>query len=141
MDFPQALEGKSCSAGKRALRFIDFAFIELNDANRSLTGNHPQDGQGHGMIAADRDRDRTSGMNAYNRGLNEPEAAGGIECIYGCIADVRHVAQSEWSNPAGGMDLSDDPRRFTHGGWPVTRARSKVHTQIEGHADERDVDL
>src|SRR5262245_16146498 len=141
--FLDATSERRCMVDLRSQDFVEriWVGIELDDANRSVLSNNPQDRQWHGMIAPDGDRDRTSVMNAPDRRLNEPDAAGRIERVYGRITDVRYVAQSEWSNPAGGMDLSDDPRGFTHRSRSVARTRSKVHAHIERYADERDVDL
>ena len=113
--------------------------VEVQHADRPLAGERAQDRQRNGVVAADCDGHDIEGAELGEEGFDHRDRRVLAHRIHGRVPEVGHVAYLEGPNSARRVHAPDDPRGLAHSGRPLAGAAAVVESDVEGHADHRDV--
>src|SRR5262249_40860918 len=116
--------------------------IDMDHAERPISGNSPQDWQRDRMITADRQRRYASRVNGSEEGGNFGERPLQLEGPFDPgVSQIGDADEVEGRHPGRLVDLADERRLVADVARAVARAGAVGDATVERHADEADVDL
>src|ERR1700738_3744586 len=116
--------------------------IDMDHAERPISGNCPEDRQRDRVITADRQRRYASRMNGSEEGDDFGERALQLEGPFDPgISQIGDADEVEGRHAGRLIDLADERRLVADVAWAVARAWAVGDATVERHADETDVDL
>src|SRR6516165_12475868 len=116
--------------------------IDMDHAERPISGNSSQDWQRDRMITADRQRRYASPMNGSEEGGNFCERPLQLEGPFDPgISQIGDADEVEGRHAGRLIDLADERRLVADVARAVARAWAVGDATVERHADEADVDL
>ncbi len=93
------------------------------------------------MISSDRDRPDAGGAGLLVEALDQVQRLVLRHRVDRRVPQIGHLAEVVGLHPRRRMRQPDQPRGLPHRRRPITRPGSVVQPQIEGHADQPDIDL
>src|SRR5215475_5424064 len=116
--------------------------IDMDHAERSISGNCPQDRQRNRMITADRQRRYASSMNGSEEGGDFGERSLQLEGPFDPgISQIGNADEVEGRHASRLIDLADERRLVADVARAVARAWAVGDATVKWHADETDVNL
>src|SRR6266853_4307835 len=116
--------------------------IDMDHAERPISGSCPQDRQRDRVITADRQRRYANRMNGSEEGSDFGERALQLEGPFDPgISQIGDANELEGRHAGRLIDLADERRLVADVARAVARAWAIGDATVERHADETDVDL
>src|SRR5215813_8731844 len=116
--------------------------IDMDHAERPISGNSPQDWQRDRMITADRQRRYASRMNGSEEGGDFGERPLQLEGPFDPgVSQIGDADEVEGRHAGRLIDLADERRLVADVARAMARAWAVGDATVERHADEADVDL
>src|SRR5215831_3366618 len=116
--------------------------IDMDHAERPISGNGPQDWQRDRMITADRQRRYASRMNGSEEGGDFGERPLQLEGPFDPgVSQIGDADEVEGRHAGRLIDLADERRLVADVARAMARAWAVGDATVERHADEADVDL